>query len=154
MDAKNLMILAFIAFIIPISCVAYFFTSEESECNSDDFIPNVDTIDNDKEGELNNENKPDIKGDIKFNSNVQIIVDEDSSNPYAEDDLNSLTEAKTNLDPATIDPIIVDRNIPKPEKSLYEGFLEELTKIRETDYKAEGSRTNDSVTDSSEKDSL
>lgn len=114
------------------------------------------TINSNKQGVVYNMDNSDIKVDNKLKDKVQTIVNKDKSKPYTEYKLNSLKEAKTNFDtPITnISPITVDINIHMPEKTLYKGFEEKLSKLRKTDYKTKDSRTNDSVTDVSTKGSL
>ena len=135
--------------IIFVSSIAYLLTLQEGEFNLyEPFL--YHRTNDDEESKVNIKDNPFTEGDSKVNNNVEIIVDQDSSKPYIEDDLNSLVETNTKFDTSTTDPIIVDKNIPKPKKTLYQGFLEELSKIQNT----ENSRKDESVTDESTKGSL
>lgn len=131
--------------IIFVSYIAYLLILQ-SEFNLDEPFLYHRTND-DEESKVNIKEEDNPFTDSKVNNNVKIIVDEDC---YIENDLNSLVETNTKFDTSITDPVIVNKNITKPKKTLYQGFLEELSKIQNT----ENSRTDESVTDESTKGSL
>lgn len=136
------MILAFITFIILMSCLFYILTLEEGEIFSSDNILDSKIINSDEECKVNIKNVPYIDVDSKIN-NVKIKVDEDSSISTVNESIDSSTDLS-----------IPDKNISTREKTLYESFKEELSKIRNKDNNTEDSKTDDSVTDEYTKELL
>lgn len=136
------MILAFITFIILMSCLFYILTLEEGEIFSSDNILDSKIINYDEECKVNIKNVPYIDVDSKINK-VKIKVDEDSSISTVNESIDSSTDLS-----------IPDKNISTREKTLYESFKEELSKIRNKDNNTEDSKTDDSVTDEYTKELL
>lgn len=144
LDKDALVILIIAGFIMPISFIGYLFVQveqlEEKDFCSESSSLDIEISDNNYRDKSDITGKPDlnkgIDNNINVDKNAQISLHDDNYNVSSKGDLDILG-------------VTIDKNIRKPEKSLYEGFEEELSKIRNRNNKTEDTRTEGSVTDES-----
>lgn len=143
-DIRTVLIWVSLLFIIPISSIAYVISLEEGEFNLD---PITNDINYEKENKVSHsDNSP--EGKYKENLDMlEIKVEDNSYDPYLEEDLIK-SNTKLDLDNYPI----IDKNVIGKDKTLYEGFVQEISKTRNKDNITE-SKTDESVSDGSTKTS-